>query len=297
MEKYIDITCSVCNKIFSRKLRQYKHGLKKAVADGRDYHPLCSIECKKQFKKTRKKVSCQNCGKEVERNSRDLRKAKFAFCSRTCSATFHNNQRKLIQETKEVYCKRCNSIMVLNRTSVKKFCDLCLKIKDNISKNRDKISQCISCGEDVISGGGKKKYCVPCKKIFNQSHWSKIGKMSAATQVRRSKNEIYFAELCEKEFSKITTNDPIFVSKYGNWDADVIIHDHKIAVLWNGIWHYRQVRSKHSLSRVQARDKIKLDVIADNGFIPYTIKDMGKHNKSFVEEEFEKLKKFIIESE
>lgn len=62
-----------------------------------------------------------------------------------------------------------------------------------------------------------------------------------------------------------------------------------------GIWHYKKVRSKHSVEQVQARDKIKMDVIKNNGYIPYVIKDMGRYNKTFVEEEFGKLKRFIEE--
>jgi hypothetical protein len=60
-------------------------------------------------------------------------------------------------------------------------------------------------------------------------------------------------------------------------------------VLWNGIWHYEQVRNGSSVKQVQARDKIKLDTIVANGYISYTIKDMGKHNPKFVQDEFDKF--------
>jgi hypothetical protein len=49
-----------------------------------------------------------------------------------------------------------------------------------------------------------------------------------------------------------------------------------------GVWHYKQVRHVHSVAQVQARDKIKIDTIINNGWEPYIIKDMGKHNKKFV---------------
>jgi len=64
-------------------------------------------------------------------------------------------------------------------------------------------------------------------------------------------------------------------------------------VLWNGIWHYKQVRKKHSLAQVQSRDKIKMDVIIANGYTPYVIKDMGKHNKKFVEERFAEFMEYV----
>jgi len=70
----------------------------------------------------------------------------------------------------------------------------------------------------------------------------KGGKVSATSQSRRSKNEIYFSELCANDF-EITTNEPYF----DGWDADIIIHSDKTAILWNGIWHYKQIMKSQSL--------------------------------------------------
>jgi len=118
----------------------------------------------------------------------------------------------------------------------------------------------------------------------------KGGKVSATRQCKRSQNEIYFSELCAKEF-EITTNEPYF----DGWDADVIIHSEKTAILWNGIWHYKQIAKTQSLNQVQARDKIKTAIIYKYGYIPYVIKDMGKYNKAFVEQEFEIFKLMRID--
>jgi hypothetical protein len=80
-------------------------------------------------------------------------------------------------------------------------------------------------------------------------------------------------------------------------NADVIFPDLKIAVLWNGIWHYKKITKKHSLYQVQNRDKIKLKEIIKSGFIPYTIKDIGKHNKNKVNEEFKNFCKWLDEKD
>ena len=111
---------------------------------------------------------------------------------------------------------------------------------------------------------------------------SKGGKVSATKQSRRSKNEVYFSELCAKEF-EITTNEPYF----DGWDADVIIHSKKVAILWNGQWHYKQITKTQSLLQVQNRDKIKMSIIEKYGYTPYIIKDVGRFNTKFVEQEFE----------
>jgi len=116
------------------------------------------------------------------------------------------------------------------------------------------------------------------------------GKVSATRQNKRSKNEIYFSELCAKEF-EITTNEPFF----DGWDADVIIHSEKTAILWNGVWHYKQIMKSQSLKQVQARDKVKTAIIEKYGYIPYVIKDMGKYDKAFVEQEFEIFKLMRID--
>jgi len=109
----------------------------------------------------------------------------------------------------------------------------------------------------------------------------KGGKVSAQKQSKRSQNEIYFSELCQEYFT-ITTNETFF----DGWDADVIIHSDKIALLWNGIWHYKQISKTQSLVQVQARDKVKTAIIEKYEYAPFVIKDMGKYNKSFVEQEF-----------
>ena len=110
----------------------------------------------------------------------------------------------------------------------------------------------------------------------------KAGKISATKQSRRSKNEVYFAERCQEYFT-ITTNEPFF----DKWDADVIIHSDKIAVMWNGQWHYKQISKTQSLKQVQARDKVKTAIIEKYGYAPFVIKDMGKHDTKFVDQEFE----------
>ncbi len=52
------------------------------------------------------------------------------------------------------------------------------------------------------------------------------------------------------------------------WDADIIIDDIKTAVLWNGPWHYQEMKGikNHSLRQVQTRDKIKIDQLSSSGW-------------------------------
>jgi len=202
-------------------------------------------------------------------------------------------------------------------------CGVCKKDYNQTITRFQQGYQHAYCSNGLPFGGYKKPVtlkpiiCVTCKKEFqpkmsrtklcskecvsalwqtdeykeiNRLAGQKGGKISATLMCKRSKNEIYFSELCAKEFD-ITTNEPYF----DGWDADIIIHAEKTAILWNGIWHYKQIIKGRSLNQVQARDKIKTAIIEKYGYIPYVIKDMGKYNKAFVEQEFEIFKLMRID--
>lgn len=98
--------------------------------------------------------------------------------------------------------------------------------------------------------------------------------------------------MCENYFDIVEHNKAIF----NGWDADVIIHDIKFAILWNGKWHYEQFMQNTSLKQIQNRDQIKLKEIQNVGYIPYIIKDIGKHNDNFVQEKFDEFIKYLNEN-
>lgn len=50
-------------------------------------------------------------------------------------------------------------------------------------------------------------------------------------------NTKFQCSICKKYFHNVTHNDPIF----DGWDADILLHDHKIAICWNGDWHYKNM--------------------------------------------------------
>lgn len=161
-------------------------------------------------------------------------------------------------------------------------------------KQPDVINICPSC-KNTFSVPYKQrkqeccsKTCSMNKRYSSQENLEKCrewGLKSAVSQNKRSKNEIYFGELCKQNFNLVKFNEPIF----NGWDADVIIEDFKLAVLWNGKWHYKKITNKHSVRQVQNRDKIKMKEIVKRGYDYLVIKDMGKWNKKFVEEQFQVL--------
>ena len=127
---------------------------------------------------------------------------------------------------------------------------------------------------------------------------SRAGRKSAAKQfaLKRSKCEIEFCQLCENYFSNVEHNKPIF----NGWDADILLPELKIAIQWNGPWHYKQISKKKSASllSIQNRDRIKKREIENAGWSLYIIKDQDSHkNKqkrlNFVKNHFDRFISFI----
>lgn len=235
-------------------------------------------------------MNCKNCGEPIKKYNK--------FCSMHCSAVFNNKIRKQSDysvkfKNKTIKCSNCNlDINVpINTNNEDILCKLCKTLRYFI---HNKI--CTRCGSyfDVkykTNTKHERKYCNSCLFDINKQSASKGGLKSVTIQSlnKRSKNEAYFAELCRQKFKFIKINEPIF----DGWDADVIIEDFKIAILWNGKWHYEKLKRLHSVEQVQNRDKIKLEKIKNCGYNSYVIKDLGKYNSKFVEEQFKILCEFL----
>jgi len=229
------------------------------------------------------------------------------FCDSTCSALYSNSHRKYKpsedKKTKEIYCPDCGEKIIVDFRANSKTtrCTTCRNIRNKSYNHKPKEFHskkpfvypkepykvyCVSCQKEIITWNPDRNFCASC---IGKQGGSKGGRASAAkqAQTRRSKNEIYFAELCKEKFQNVKTNEPIF----NGWDADVILPDQKIAILWNGKWHYQKITAKHSVKQVQNRDQIKQKEIEKAGYKIYVVKDLGKYNKDFVKEEF---KKFLV---
>ena len=226
----------------------------------------------KEYKLSLNKITfervCENCGKvfyiEDYENRKEFPKCCSSFCAHSLSGKSNT------YGTKQVMCKQCGNTFEVNKHySGNYICEEC--------KNKNSKKKTIR----YISEETRQKL-------------REAGKKSAQKQaeLRRSKNEIAFCDLCESYFYNVEHNKPIF----NGWDADVIIHDIKYAVLWNGAVHYKPIFGQANYNRVINRDKIKLKEIERAGYIPYIIKDVGKHNDNFVQEKFNEFIKYLREN-
>ncbi len=206
------------------------------------------------------------------------------ICKKTITtAGLKQHIERHIKETQEKICGVCSSL----HHKPGKFCSRAcasgshkpsIETKNKISstlkarekskkKNRTYSLICASCNNSFIANYKKKKTCSPeCTK----NRLIESGKKSAANNVKRSKDEINLYELCSNFYNKVSHNETIF----NGWDADILIHDKKLAILWNGPWHYKEMGlSNHSLKQVKTRDSIKVKEIINSGWTPIIFED------------------------
>lgn len=249
----VHLTCDYCN---NHHLKTYRN-LRINFVRNPNSKNYCCRECANLGRRvTLGMYICKNCQISYK-GHKDLR-CQNTFCSHKCATIFNNKARNLtrIHKTRKKYPR----------------------IKRKLKQENIECKNC----QTEFTRKGVAKYCTECHKIALQRAGCRSAEVQS--QTRRSKNEMLFAELCSQKFS-IETNKPIF----NGWDADVIIPEKKVAVLWNGKWHYSQISKSRSLLQIQNRDRIKLQEIENAGYTPYIVKDMGKHDPIFVNSEFEKF--------
>ena len=307
-----DYTCYYCYNIFHTTRGGFSNHLRYCEKNPLSLqNKLQSSNKQKEYKNKLKKLDeltkkeyvfyCKNCKKEYKLNLTDLEynKHKYSnFCSKICSRQFASNSYSS-KELKQAKCINCNDIIFIYKNASEKTC-LCDKCKNEKLPTK----KCIICGNEFKH---KKNKCCSkeCLQIYLKNKkqylnidtlhkFQEIGKKSAQIQreTRRSKNEIEFCKLCENYFNNVEHNNAIF----NGWDADIIIHDIKVAVLWNGKWHYEQIMDNTSLKQIQNRDNIKIKEIKNYGYIPYIIKDLGKYNINFVKEKFNEFINYLQEN-
>lgn len=198
-------------------------------------------------------TSCPSCSKIF--NAYKPRNKIRKFCSRSCA----NSRGPRTEEFKAKLRKKLTGLKHSDEARYR------ISIGKGGTGSPKQITTCIVCGKST--GSFSRKTCsVECFKI----RCSDGGKTSANKLCKRSKNEIELYQLCSTKWPNVTHNEPII----NGWDADIIIPHVKVAVLWNGPWHYQEMSLKnHSLKQVQTRDKIKQFELEKAGWIVISFED------------------------
>lgn len=212
---------------------------------------------------------CLFCGEKMPYARLHIRN-KRKFCNKSC-ASHYNNKNRLYRKglKKETNCIECAKSITIGKNASVKIAK-CIDCKKNEKIKNAKLKTCKCCQlqfKDI-----KARLCCSkkCARKLQRLGAINGGKTSASKVMKRSKNEIYLYDLCKMYFLSVRHNEII---KDG-WDADILIDDYQIAILWNGPWHYKQLPlSNHSLLQVQTRDKIKTTTLKSAGWKVFIFED------------------------
>lgn len=305
--------CPYCNNIFLMKRGGFSNHMRYCDDNPNALNNKLQLSIKqkeylskqKQLDKETEKeytFNCKECGNEYKiiLSDKQYNNHKYSeFCSISCARS--NASKKASKKQKEVNCIDCGKLIYISNRASDKNC----RCEDCKLIHSEPLKKCIVCGKEFRR---HNSICCSkeCSEIYNKNRkqylseetiqkFREVGKKSAQKQseLRRSKNEIEFCKLCENYFDNVEHNKPIF----NGWDADIILPDIKFAILWNGNVHYKPIFGEANYNRIINRDKIKLKEINNAGYIPYIIKDIGKHNNNFVQEKFDEFIKYLIDND
>lgn len=219
-------------------------------------------------------LKCHQCNKSMRKSPKQIRRYATHFCSNKCSGKYNCNIKCDPEKSKERIIKY-NTERKQSSVYLSKSCMVCNK---TISNRRRK-----TCSDECL----KKQ-----RSNFGKQYGRMGGLKSVQSQQRRSKAEVLFYDLCVKYFkdTEVLSNPQMFIDKNNSlWDCDIVIPLYKICVAYNGIWHYQNLGGTHNLEQVQSRDKLKTNIIFDNQYILYVVKDISKFNTMFVCEQFHRF--------
>jgi hypothetical protein len=148
-----------------------------------------------------------------------------SYCSKKCSHSRVNKKLK-----KLIHCCSCNKLTLAGLAANKIKCDECKRAQTEV--------HCYVCNKSFLRFNDalrkdRKRFC--SRKCLSTYIGHFGGLKSSTVNVKRSKNEIMFFNLCNSKFVDVLHN----VNMFNGWDADIILKNQKIAILWNGMWHYK----------------------------------------------------------
>lgn len=204
--------------------------------------------------------NCLFCGLSILPNKK--------FCNSSCAAKHNNSLRT-----------RTTLSKVKTSKALKKYYEENPIIKQTILK------ECCICNNSfVYKHDGRTTCSKDCSNAHRKLAGSKGGKTTSSLPFKtrsRSKNEKYFACLLSEHFSNLLTNKRMF----GEYDADIIIEEQRIAIHWNGPFHYLPIFGEQHLKLICERDELRYRAIEQCGYVNYIIDD--RDNKGFSKEKCE----------
>lgn len=271
--KYLSplVSCLTCRKEYSAK-GIFTHFISSHTEEGKERHKMngknfaqLGANINKQKAIERKLNYSKNpniciCGSPKSYKSRNSK-----YCSQSCAATNTNKTRtesgwSLSAESRIKIGYGVTKTVISNNETI-------LKDYKNVEINRETkslytpIHLCNNCNHYFYRPltSGKQNCSAECTHDIR----SRKARNNPGLGTKRSKQEIELYSLCCDEFSNVDSN----IKLVDGWDADIVLQDEKVAILWNGPWHYKEMNiGNHSLKQVQNRDLIKTKLFLENGW-------------------------------
>lgn len=254
------------------------------------------------------KFVCKHCQQEVEFEKPGQVGAHITHCELNPNRGKSYEKIKIIgpsmairnsENLKEIYyktpkiCMNCNEVIDYENKE-NKFCNHSCSAsynnklrpkKQKLTKQirREKVLwKCPVCEKEILLNYAeslKRKYCSgTCRNRINNQ----------LINGSRSKAEAMLENSLKLEFKtlEILFNNRTILT--GNKELDVYIPKLKLAIEWNGIYHYKNFRGDEFLQKTQKQDLEKNNECKDFGIELYVVKDL-KSSKKFIKEEIEKI--------
>lgn len=275
----IPIKCDICGKILHRMQKYVKSDAIKFPKK----KDACSKDCIAKLKFIPRVVlNCDQCQKQfclkkcVYLKRIKDNKSEKSCCSQKCANKLNifkseESKKKVSNTLKEYYKEK-----IKNAEHVVK-----CRGKDRIASVKN---QCIICSKEFFYYREKKICSKECKHIFSIELGKKAGRISAAVP-RNKKNRSYNEKLFFSKLKEFYPEAQHTQRIFDGWDADIVIPSLKLAIHWNGPWHYKPILGQELLDKVVWKDKMRYSAVVNAGYHNYIIKDSGKKSDKKVDEE------------
>jgi len=219
-----------------------------------------------------------------------------------CSRSNGNKKQKLSEESKQKIREKTTgrkhsqetldklSEMTAGDKNPAKRLDVRRKIKENHASNNPELWE-----KTVEKIRNKQK-----GRKFTEDHKRKLAEAKMRSKKYGSKAQRIAFEyirrfLKHKNISVFGNDHNPFIGCSKNYSVDMSIPQYKIAIEWDGFWHWDNVNEKthKSILTAQQRDIIKEKVLQDKGWFLIRIKDNNKDSSNNKAYAIEKCREFI----
>ena len=277
----VPVKCDFCDKIMHRMQKTIKSEMIRFP----DRKHVCSRHCTKKLRFAPDiTLKCDNCQKEFRLKNCDyakrIRKNETSkmCCSRDCANKIN------IFRSEESRKKVSETLKQNHREKMKKLGYSADRRRPD--KIANKKNQCVICKKEFLHYKRDKKLCSKeCHHIFFVEVGKKAGRASAAVP-RHKKNRSYNEKLFFSKIKEVYPEAEHTQRIFDGWDADIVIPSLKLAIHWNGPWHYRPILGQDLLDKVVWKDKMRYEAVIRFGYENYIIKDSGAKSDKKVNEEF-----------